>query len=76
VDFSTAFFIVDKTGPDTLSLELALVQIVPSKADLNVVENVVGFVIRPLGFLTVFNSGAAAFEGKLKTDFPLKIIVF
>jgi hypothetical protein len=39
VDFSTAFFIVDKTGPDTLRLELALVQLVPSKADLNAVEN-------------------------------------
>ena len=72
--FSTAFFIVDKAGPDTLRLELALVQLVPSKADLNVVENVVGFVIWPLGFLTVFNSGATAFEGKLRDSQTGKIV--
>jgi len=68
------FIVVDKPGPDTLSLELALVQLVPSKADLNVVENVVGFVVWPVGFLTVFNSGSTAFEGILRDSQTGKIV--
>ena len=68
------FIIVDKPGQDTLKLELALVQLVPSKADLNVVENVVGFVIWPVGFLTVFNSGSTAFEGILRDAQTGKVV--
>ncbi len=60
------FVLVDNPGPDTLKLELAIVQLTPSKAELNVVENVIGIVIWPVAFLTVFNSGTTAFEGVLK----------
>jgi hypothetical protein len=68
------FIVVDKPGPDTLRLELALVQLVPSKADLNVAENVVGFIVWPVGFLTVFNSGSTAFEGVLRDARTGKIV--
>ncbi len=68
------FIVVDKPEPDTLRLELALVQLVPSKADLNVVENVAGIFIWPVGFLTVFNSGSTAFEGVLRDAQTGKIV--
>lgn len=68
------FTVVEKAGPDTIRLELALVQLVPSKADLNIAENIVGFVVWPVGFLTVFNSGATAFEGILRDSQTGKIL--
>ncbi len=66
--------LVDAPGPGTLKLELALVQLVPSKAELNYVENIVGIVIWPVAFLTVFNSGSTAFEGILRDSQTGKII--
>jgi hypothetical protein len=62
------FKIVDSPGPGTLKLELALIQLAPSKAELNVVENVVGIVIWPVAFLTVFNSGTTAFADREKDE--------
>lgn len=73
-DPKSRFVVVEKPGPDTLRLELALIQLVPSKADLNIVENIVGFVVLPAGFLTVFNSGSTAFEGVLRDSQTGKIV--
>ena len=68
------FKVVDSPGPDTLRLELALVQLVPSKAELNYAENIVGLVIWPVSFLTAFNAGATAFEGVLRDSQSGKIV--
>ena len=68
------FIVADKPGLGTLRLDLALVQLVPSKADLNVVEGVVGIVVWPVGFLTVFNSGSTAFEGILRDSVTGKTV--
>ncbi len=68
------FKIVDAPGPDTLKLELAIIQLVPSKAELNVAENVVGIIVWPVAFLTVFNSGTTAFEGVLRDSQTGKIV--
>lgn len=66
--------LVEKPGPETLKLELALIQLIPSKAELNVVENVVGIVIWPVAFLTVFNAGTTAFEGVLRDSETGRIV--
>jgi len=68
------FKVVDAPGPGTLKLELSLIQLVPSKADLNIVENVVGIIVWPVAFLTVFNSGTTAFEGILRDSQTGKIV--
>ncbi|OGV37285.1 MAG: hypothetical protein A2X48_21200 [Lentisphaerae bacterium GWF2_49_21] len=73
-DKKRRFTLADNAGPDTLSLEIALVQLEPTKAELNVVENVVGIVIWPVSFLTVFNSGSTAFEGILRDSQTGKIV--
>jgi hypothetical protein len=74
IDPLKRFTVVDKPGPDTLMLELALIQLVPSKAELNVTENIVGIIIWPVAFLTVFNSGSTAFEGILRDTQTGKIV--
>jgi hypothetical protein len=73
-DTKNRFKMTDSVGHDTIKLELALIQLVPSKAGFNVVENVVGFVVWPVAFLTVFNSGSVAFEGIFRDSQTDKII--
>jgi len=59
------FQLVNQPGPRTLVLELALVQVVPTKSALTAIEIVAGFLVPGLGLLTIFNSGEIAIEGKL-----------
>ena len=73
-DSKHRFKVVDSIGSDTLKLELALVQLEPSKAELNYTENIIGIVIWPVSFLTVFNSGTTAFEGVLRDSQTGKIV--
>ena len=61
-------------SPDSLVLELALIELIPSKATLNTVETIVGFIIPGVGLLTIFNSGSVAIEGKLTDASNGKII--
>ncbi len=73
-DQTRRFKLVDDPGPDTLKLELALVQLIPSKAELNIAETVVGIFIWPVALLTAFNSGFTAFEGILRDSQTGKVI--
>lgn len=68
------FAVVDAPEPGALILELALVDLVPTKAFLNAVETVVGFVIFPVAFLTTLNSGSVAMEGRIKDVQTGKIV--
>ncbi len=53
-------------GDKTAVLDLAIVQLVPTKSALNAIETVAGFFIPGVGLLAIFNSGEIAIEGKLK----------
>src|SRR6266576_1245479 len=55
------FKVVDKRGPDTLLLEMAIVQLVPSKAELQALSLV------PVGFIGMASSGVMA-VGSLATN--------
>ncbi|HCE42025.1 MAG TPA: hypothetical protein DET40_00565 [Lentisphaeria bacterium] len=68
------FMLVDKAGPGTLRLEIALVQLQPSKAELNYAENIIGIIVWPVSFLTIFNSGTTAFEGILRDSQTGKVV--
>lgn len=61
------FVLVDKAGPKTLILEMALVELVPTKAWLNVAGNAGGFFVPGAGAATgLASSGSVAIEGRLR----------
>jgi hypothetical protein len=57
--------VVDKVGPKTLVLKLALINLVPTKAFFNMCTTVAGFFIPGAGLAAIANSGSVAIEGML-----------
>jgi hypothetical protein len=53
-------------GPDTLVIELALVELVPSKAFWNAAASAAGFAVPGAGFLSVAGRGSIAIEGRAR----------
>jgi len=53
-------------GPDTLVVELALVELVPSKAFWNAAASAAGFAVPGAGFLSVAGRGSIAIEGRAR----------
>jgi hypothetical protein len=58
--------VVGAPGPGVLTVELALVELVPSKAFWNAGVGAAGFVVPGAGFLSAFGSGCIAMEGRLR----------
>ncbi len=73
-DKKKRFMLVSAPGEHTLYLELAVVELVPSKPFLNAVENTAGFFIPGFGLLTMANKGSVAIEGKIVDSATGKII--
>ena len=61
-------------GPGVLVLELALVELVPSKAYWNAGATAAGFVIPGAGFLSMAGAGSIAIEGRARDGASNKII--
>lgn len=64
------YLVTDVPGPDTLRLELAMVELVPTKAVLNGIEKTVGMALpmvisMAMSPLSDLNDGSIAIEGKL-----------
>ena len=55
--------IVDKPGPKTLSLKLALVQVVPTNPGVNLVGTAAGFFVPGGGLVKLAGEGSVAMEG-------------
>ena len=60
------YTVVDKPGNDTLILELALVELVPSKAFFNAATTVGGFFVPGLGYAAAAGKGSVAIEGRIR----------
>ena len=58
-------FIVDKSGPGTFVLKLALVELVPANSFLNFTSSVTGIFIPGAGLASSAGKGSIAIEGKL-----------
>jgi len=58
--------VVDTPGPDTFVLELALVEVVPTDAVLNVIGTAAGFLVRGTGVVRYAATGSIAIEGILR----------
>ncbi len=66
-DKKARFSIVDVAGPETLVLEMAIVQLVPTKAWLNVAGNVASFFLPGSAVAAgLASSGSVAFEGRIR----------
>jgi len=61
-------------GPRVLVLELALVELVPSKAYWNAGATAAGFIIPGAGFLSMAGSGSIAIEGRARNGASKRVI--
>ena len=61
-------------GPGVLVIELALVELVPSKAYWNAGATAAGFVIPGAGFLSIAGAGSIAMEGRARDGKTKKVI--
>ncbi len=68
------FNIVSSPGKNTAYLELAIVQLVPSKPFLTAAEHTVGVFIPGTGALSMANKGSVAIEGKIIDSMSGKVI--
>jgi len=66
--------LANRPGRGVLVLELALVELVPSKAYWNAGATAAGFVIPGAGFLSMAGSGSIAMEGRARDGRTHKII--
>lgn len=64
-DPGNSFLIVDKADSETIVIELAITQLVPTKAFFNAVGTTAGFFIPGAGLVTVIDAGCVAMECKL-----------
>lgn len=67
--------IATKPGSDTSTLDLALVELIPSKAFFNAAATAGGFLVPGLGLLSTFGSGSVAIEGRVKDSITGKVYV-
>ena len=58
--------VVSQPGPDTVVLELALVELIPSKIFFNAAATAGGFFVPGTGALGALGKGSVAIEGRLK----------
>lgn len=58
--------VVGQPGPDTLTVEMAITELVPAKAYWNAAASAAGFVIPGAGLLGAAGSGSVAIEGRLR----------
>lgn len=66
-DKNGRFTLVDTASPQTLVVELALVELVPTKAWLNVSGNIIGLFLPGASILTsLASSGSVAIEGRFR----------
>ncbi len=61
-------------GPDTLVIELALVELVPSKAFWNAASTAAGFAVPGAGYLSMAGRGSIAIEGRARNGADNSII--
>ena len=66
--------LVDKAGPKTLVVELALVELTPSKVYWNTAATAAGFVAPGASLLMAAGRGTIAMEGKIKDGKTGKVI--
>ena len=59
------YTVVSEAGPKTLVLQLAITEIIPSKAWLNSAATVAGFFVPGAGLLSMTGTGSCALEGRL-----------
>ena len=64
-DTGNHFAVVDNVDEHTAIVQIALVQLVPTKAFFNAVGTTVGFFIPGVSFINVVNSGCVAMECKI-----------
>jgi len=67
--------VVASPGPDVVLLELALVELVPSKAFFNAAATGAGFVISGAGLLSTLGTGSVAIEGRVTDSMTNKLFV-
>ena len=58
--------VVGQPGPNTLTVEMAITELVPAKAYWNAAASAAGFVIPGAGLLGAAGSGSVAIEGRLR----------
>lgn len=58
--------IAPRPGPKTLTIEMAITELVPSKAYWNMGATAAGFVVPGAGLLSAAGSGSIALEGRLR----------
>lgn len=73
-DQKKRFELADEAGPATARLELALVEMVPSKVFLKAATKVGGFFIPGVGLLGMFGSASAAMEGRIRDTATGKVV--
>lgn len=73
-DTDHRFNVVSKPGTDTIILEMALTELVPTKAFFNAAEMVAGFFVPGMGLLSLLNSGSVAMEARIKDSESGKVI--
>lgn len=61
-------------GPDTLVIDLALVELVPSKAFWNAASTAAGFAVPGAGYLSMAGRGSIAIEGRARNGTDGSII--
>ncbi len=66
--------LAQQPGPGVLSLELAITELVPSKAFWNASATAAGFVVPGAGMLSVFGNGSIAIEGRAREDVSNEVI--
>ena len=65
-DPKARFELVNKVGPKTQVLEMALVGLVPSKATFNAASSVAGFFVTGAGEATMLGKGSVAMEARVR----------
>lgn len=58
--------VVERPGPDTVIVECAITELVPTKAFWNAAATAAGFVVSGLGNLGTFGKGVIGIEGQLR----------
>jgi hypothetical protein len=65
-DPSRRLTVVGQPGPDTLTVEMAITELVPAKAYWNAAATAAGFVVPGAGLLGAAGSGSVAIEGRMR----------
>lgn len=73
-DPSHRYVVAAKPGPGTLKLEIALVELVPSKAFLNAASTVGGFFVPGAGLAATAGKGSVAIEARLTDSTSGKLL--